>query len=144
LIPLKPDCRHRVPVDKIVRSFVSGLPKCKSPYEVKAKAASAAEEFSGLFEQWSPSNSWITQDGVGASARKWLGVDSKKDAAEIIRTMFLMLANKLYAIARSGEDESVQENRAGLVMELVMHTLAGTAETRWRLGPGELLDWAEL
>jgi hypothetical protein len=55
-----------------------------------------------------------------------------------------MLADKLHAIARSGEAESVQEDRAGLVMELVMHTLAGTAESRWRLGPGELLGWKDL
>ena len=115
-----------------------------SPYEVKAKAASAAEELAGLFEQFSPGGSWNTHNGVGKSARKWMGVDSKQDVAEIIRTTFLMLGDKLYAIARSGEEESVQENRAGLVMELVMHTLAGTAEIRWRLGPGELLGWSEL
>jgi hypothetical protein len=144
LIPLEPDCRHRVPVDKVVRSFVAGLPNCKGPYEVKVKAASAAKEFTGLFEQWSPSNSWITQDGVGASARKWLGVDSKQDVAEIIRTIFLMLADKLYEIARSGEAKWVQEDRVGLVMELVMHSLAGTAGSRWRLGPGELQDWVHL
>jgi hypothetical protein len=115
-----------------------------SPYEVRAKATSATEELAGLFEQFSPGGSWNTHDGVGKSARKWMGVNSKQEVAGIIRTIFLMLADKLYAIARSGEHESVQENRAGLVMELVMHTLAGTAESRWRLGPGELLDWAEL
>lgn len=144
MIPLEQDCRHRVPVDRVVRSFVSGLPSCKSPFEVKAKAASAAEELAGLFEQCGSSDSWTTHDGIGKSARKWMGVDSKQDVAEIILTIFLMLADKLYAIAKSSEVESVQENRAGLVMELVMHTLAGTAESRWRLGPGELLDWAAL
>lgn len=73
-----------------------------------------------------------------------MGVDSKQDVAEIILTIFLMLADKLYEIAKSVEEESVQENRAGLVMELAMHTLSGTAESRWRLGPGELLGWADL
>jgi hypothetical protein len=113
-----------------------------SPNEVKAKAASAAEELAGLFEQCGPSNSWNTHDGIGRSARKWMGVDCKQDVAEIIRTIFLMLADKLFDIASSNEREGVQEDRAGLVLELVMHTLAGTAEARWRLGPGELLDWA--
>ena len=144
MITLELDCRHGVPVDNIVRSFVWDLPNCKCPYELKAKAAVATEELVGLFEEFNPSSSWITQDGIGTSARKWMGVDSKQDVAEIILTIFLMLADKLYEIAKSVEEESVQENRAGLVMELAMHTLSGTAESRWRLGPGELLGWADL
>jgi hypothetical protein len=144
LIPLELDCRHGVPVDNIVRSYVSGLPKCKSPYEVKTKASLAAEELAGHFEECSPSGSWNTHDGIGLSARKWMGVDSKQEVAEIIRTIFLMLADKLYDIARSGEEEWLQENRACLVIELAIHTLSGTAEARWQLGPGELLGWPEL
>jgi hypothetical protein len=73
-----------------------------------------------------------------------MGVDSKQEVAEIIRTIFLMLADKLYDIARSGEEEWLQENRACLVIELAIHTLSGTAEARWQLGPGELLGWPEL
>jgi hypothetical protein len=115
-----------------------------SPYEVRAKATSATAELAGLFEEFTPGGSWTTHDGIGKSARKWMGVDCKQEVADIILTIFLMLADKLYAIAKSGEEEWVQENRAGLVMELVVHSLAGTAESRWRLGPGELPSWSEL